>query len=194
MYAMQYTRTLPADYDMEIIRQRVRTRGHLLDDLPGLGLKAYGMRVRGTGGSPVNAYAPFYLWVDPRAMNRFLTGDGFRGVIRDFGRPPVRHWQGLFHRPGPAAGTAPRSYTLRTVPLPEDADPDASFTEALAGHERLARTSEVHTTAMAYSPASWEVAHFTLWAGEAPDDAGDRYQVLHLSAPDIGALDEGRLW
>ncbi|MEU5981320.1 DUF4865 family protein, partial [Streptomyces sp. NPDC047434] len=26
---------------MELIRERVATRGHLLDDFPGLGLKAY---------------------------------------------------------------------------------------------------------------------------------------------------------
>ncbi|MEU3709834.1 DUF4865 family protein [Streptomyces catenulae] len=194
MYAMQYARTLPADYDMEIIRNRVRTRGHLLDDFDGLGLKAYGMRVRGIDGSPVNAYAPFYLWADPRAMNRFLAGDGFRGVIRDFGRPPVRHWQGLFHRAGPEVGTVPRAYTLRSVRLPEGADPGTAFAEAAAGHEQLARTSGVHTTAMAYSPADWEIVHVTLWTGEAPEDAGDRYQVLHLSAPDIGALGEGRLW
>ncbi|MER7027547.1 MULTISPECIES: DUF4865 family protein [Streptomyces] len=194
MHAMQYVRTLPADYDMGIIRNRVRTRGHLLDDLDGLGLKAYGIRVRGTDGSPVNAYAPFYLWTDPRAMNSFLAGDGFRGVIRDFGRPPVHHWQGLFHHAGPAADAVPRSYSLRSVPLPEDADPGTAFAEAVAGHEQLARTAGVHTTAMAYSPGNWEIAHFTLWAGEAPDDAGDRYRVLHLSAPGIGALGEGRLW
>ena len=35
MHAMQYEITLPADYDMEIIRKRVATKGHLLDDFPG---------------------------------------------------------------------------------------------------------------------------------------------------------------
>ncbi len=37
MYAMQYEITLPADYDMGIIRARVATGGNALDDLPGLG-------------------------------------------------------------------------------------------------------------------------------------------------------------
>ncbi|MFH8554849.1 DUF4865 family protein [Streptomyces celluloflavus] len=194
MHAMQYAITLPADYDMRIIRDRVRSKGHLLDDFEGLGLKAYGIRERGTDGSAVNQYAPFYLWADPRAMNRFLTGDGFRGVIRDFGRPPVQHWQGLFHRPGPAAGTLPRAFSRRTETVPESADPAAVIAHALAGHEALAATDGVHTTALALDPRHWELVHFTLWADAVPESAGDRYQVLHLSGPGTGRLGTGRQW
>ncbi|GAO11898.1 DUF4865 family protein [Streptomyces lydicamycinicus] len=194
MHAMQYAITLPADYDMQIIRDRVRTRGHLLDDFPGLGLKAYGIRERGVDGAPVNEYAPFYLWAEPEAMNRFLLGDGFRGVVRDFGRPAVRNWQGLFHRPGPAAGALPRAFTRRTVTLAEDADPATVIAQAIAGHEELATTEGVHTTALALDPRRWELVHFTLWADGAPRSAGDRYQVLHLSAPGTGLLGEGQQW
>lgn len=49
MQAMEYEITLPADYDMEIIRNRIATRGHLMDAYPGLGLKAYLVRERGDG-------------------------------------------------------------------------------------------------------------------------------------------------
>jgi Domain of unknown function (DUF4865) len=41
MNAMQYEISLPADYDMGIIRDRVATRGATFDDYPGLGLKAF---------------------------------------------------------------------------------------------------------------------------------------------------------
>ncbi|GAA2586405.1 DUF4865 family protein [Streptomyces tubercidicus] len=194
MHAMQYTLTLPADYDMEIIRRRVRTKGHLLDDFAGLGLKAYGIRERGVDGAPVNQYAPFYLWADPEAMNRFLLGDGFRGVVRDFGRPAVQHWQGLFHRPGPAAGALPRTFTRRTATLAEDADAATVIAQAIAGHEELATTDGVHTTVLALDPRHWELVHFTLWADGAPEAAGDRYQVLHLSAPGTDRLGTGRQW
>ncbi|MGW7635706.1 DUF4865 family protein [Streptomyces decoyicus] len=194
MHAMQYAITLPADYDMQIIRHRVKSRGHLLDDFAGLGLKAYGIRERGVDGSPVNQYAPFYLWVDPEAMNRFLLGDGFRGVVRDFGRPVVQHWQGLFHRPGPAAGTLPRTFTRRTETLAEDADPATVLAHAVAGHEELATTDGVHTTALGFDPRLWELVHFTLWAHAAPESAGARHQVLHLSAPGTGGLGAGRQW
>ncbi|MGW7024192.1 DUF4865 family protein [Streptomyces decoyicus] len=194
MHAMQYAITLPADYDMQIIRHRVKSRGHLLDDFAGLGLKAYGIRERGVDGSPVNQYAPFYLWADPEAMNRFLLGDGFRGVVRDFGRPVVQHWKGLFHRPGPAAGTLPRTFTRRTEALAEDADPATVLAHAVAGHEELATTDGVHTTALGFDPRLWELVHFTLWAHAAPESAGARHQVLHLSAPGTGGLGAGRQW
>ncbi|MFG2208159.1 DUF4865 family protein [Streptomyces sp. NPDC048638] len=191
---MQYAITLPADYDMRIIRHRVQSKGHLMDGFPGLGLKAYGVRERGADGSPVNEYAPFYLWVDPEAMNRFLTGDGFRGVIRDFGRPAVRHWQGLFHRAGPASGRPPGFFSRRTETVPEGADPGGCIADALARHEELATDDGVFTTSLAFDPFRWELVHFTLWADAVPEGAGESYRVLHLSAPGADALPAGRRW
>ncbi|WP_274917197.1 DUF4865 family protein [Streptomyces sp. WZ-12] len=193
MHAMQYRITLPADYDMGIIRQRVTTKGPLLDTLPGLGLKAYGVRERGTDGSPVNQYAPFYLWVDQEAMTRFLTGAGFRALSDDFGRPAVHNWQGLYHRFGPAAGHAPAAYTRRAELLPEDADPTTAIENATAAHEELAHTDGVHSTALGLDPRHWELVHFTLWASPTPESAdGERYRVLHLSAPGTELLGTGR--
>ncbi|MET9293444.1 DUF4865 family protein [Streptomyces sp. NPDC003077] len=194
MHALQYPITLPADYDMEIIRHRVRTKGHLLDDFAGLGLKAYGVRERGVDGSAVNQYAPFYLWADPQAMNRFLMGDGFRGVVRDFGRPVVRHWQGLFFARGPAAGATPRASSRRLVSLPEDRDPAVAVEEALAEQREVARQDGVHSTALALDPRHWELVHYTLWEEAAPSSAGERYRVLHLSAPGVDRLPRGRQW
>ncbi|MGX1849828.1 DUF4865 family protein [Streptomyces sp. NPDC055299] len=194
MHAMQYAITLPADYDMQTIRARVASRGHLLDEYAGLALKAYGIRERGVDGSPVNQYAPFYLWSAPEAMNRFLLGDGFRGVVRDFGRPAVRHWQGLFHGRGPAADTLPRAFTRRTETLADDADAATVVAQAAAAHEELATTDGVHTTALALDPHHWELVHFTLWADTSPRAAGARFQVLHLSTPDAGRPVTGRQW
>ncbi len=41
MLAMQYSFTLPADYDMAIIQDRITRFGHLLDNAPQLLIKAY---------------------------------------------------------------------------------------------------------------------------------------------------------
>ncbi|HEV2674195.1 MAG TPA: DUF4865 family protein, partial [Aliidongia sp.] len=68
MYAMQYELDLPADYDTTVIRQRVAAKAPLLDDFPGLGLKAYLLRERGVDGAEVNHYAPFYLWASIAGM------------------------------------------------------------------------------------------------------------------------------
>jgi hypothetical protein len=191
MHAMQYEITLPADYDMKIIRERVATRGGAFDDFPGLGLKAYLVRERGVDGSPVNQYAPFYLWRSPAGMNRFLWGGGgFHNIVRDFGRPAVRNWTGVALEHGPARTDLPRHATRRTVRFPDGADPAATVSAALA---EMSTPPGVHSTALAVDPHSWELVHFTLWAS-APATDGVRYEVLHLSAPALAAIETGRHW
>ncbi|MFC9340801.1 DUF4865 family protein [Streptomyces sp. NPDC057020] len=194
MHAMQYEITLPADYDMGIIRTRVATRGHLLDDFPGLGLKAYLVRERGDA-SPVDQYAPFYLWAAPEGMNSFLWGPGFQGIVNDFGRPVVQHWTGLAYEEGPASRASPVDATRRRTPLGEGAPPGEAVADAVARHAREARRDGVVASALAIDPRHWELLAFTLWAdGEAPADEGDRFRVLHLSAPGRELLGAGRQW
>ncbi|MEU3560061.1 MULTISPECIES: DUF4865 family protein [unclassified Kitasatospora] len=216
MHAMQYEITLPADYDMGVIRKRVADKGRLLDAHPGLGLKAYLVRERGRQGSPVNQYAPFYLWRTVEGMNGFLWGPGFRGLSADFGRPAVRHWlgAGLTHgAPGTSAASAsaseaaspteaasspegaagpPTTATRETVRLPESADPAEAVERALAD---LPTHPALHTAAVAVDPSRWELLRFALWHGPAPEDEpGVRYQVLHLSRPELDRLPAGRHW
>ena len=49
MYAMQYQVGLPADYNMQIIRDRVKKTGHLMDGFAGLEFKAYLIREKSKG-------------------------------------------------------------------------------------------------------------------------------------------------
>ena len=73
MLAKQYEITLPADYDLDVIRRRIKAGAPLLDDRPGLGFKAWLLRERGVGGSPVNQYAPLYVWRSDGEAARFLV-------------------------------------------------------------------------------------------------------------------------
>ncbi|MBB4965012.1 DUF4865 family protein [Saccharothrix violaceirubra] len=187
---MQYEITLPADYDMGIIRDRVATKGHLLDAFPGLALKAYLVRER-EAGSPVNAYAPFYLWRTAEGMNSFLWGAGFRGLSADFGRPVVRHWVGAGFDRGPAHDGTPTAATRVVDTLAPDADPAEALDRALA--RAAEHTPDVHSVAVAVDPSRWELVRFTLYAGEAPDE-GVRYRVAHLSRPELADLATGRHW
>jgi len=174
---MHYAITLPADYDMGIIRERVATKGHLLDDFGGLGFKAFLMRERGVDGSPVNQYAPFYLWHTVEGMNDFLWGPGFRTLSADFGRPVVHHWTGLHFATGPEADRVPKAATLHVEHLPADADPATLI-------DRQPHVGDgVHSAVRAIDTRNWELVTFTLWADEAPQDAGSRFQVLHLARP-----------
>jgi hypothetical protein len=196
---MQYEITLPADYDMGIIRKRVADRSHLTDAFPGLALKAYLVRERAAADSAgpgaratVNQYAPFYLWRTPEGMNSFLWGPGFRGLSADFGRPQVRHWLGAGHLPGPAVDSEPDTATRRTEAIPDGADPGEAVERALAA---LPDDPGLHSAAVAVDPSRWELLQLALWHGPAPEQAsGTRYQVLHVSRPELDRLPAGRHW
>jgi hypothetical protein len=189
MHLMQYEITLPADYDMAIIRQRVASRGSRTDAFPGLGIKAYLVRELGRHGSPVNQYAPFYLWAELSGMDEFLFGPGFNGIRTDFGRPSVRTWRGIAVSDGPERAAAP-AFATRTI---ESIDPGQSLTE-LAGSlvaetAGSAQEAGVNCTATGIDPSTWQLVRLTLWSGRVPDDVpGERYTVLHVSQPHRGDL------
>jgi hypothetical protein len=183
---MHYEITLPADYDMAIIRDRVATRGAATDDFRGLGLKAYAIRERGVAGSPVNQYAPFYLWDSLDGMNRFLWSGPFEGLSRDFGRPVVQQWTGVAFERGPGMGATPRAATKRTEPLGPDDDAPRAVAAAVAQTREQAAAPGVHSAALAVDTRAWELVRFTLWETAAPD--GATYEVLHLSSPHVDDL------
>jgi Domain of unknown function (DUF4865) len=54
MHAMQYRVTLPADYDMGIIRTRIEKKESGFDTFPGFDIKAFLIREAGVDGSPIN--------------------------------------------------------------------------------------------------------------------------------------------
>lgn len=183
MHAMQYELTLPADYDMEIIRRRVADRGHLLDDWQGLGLKAYLVRERGVHGSPVNQYAPFYLWNTGAGMNAFLWGGPFQGIVDDFGRPSVRQWSGLAYEEGSAADSPAQVAVVRRQRVPDGVRLGEVMAVAARETERLAGEGGALLSAAVVDTSRWELIHFSLWENDTPKADGDMYAVLHMSAP-----------
>ncbi|XVV33771.1 DUF4865 family protein [Streptomyces sp. CA-100214] len=195
MHAMQYEFTLPADYAMDAVRDRVARTGHLLDDWPGLGAKAYLMRERGVHGSPVNQYAPFYLWRTVEGMNSFLWAGAFQRPTDDFGRPAVRQWTGLAYEEGGAAHSPARVAVRRRRPVPEGVPLTEWAAEAVRETGRLASGDGVLLAAAVVDTGRWELVHFSLHADEAPDGvAGEVFQVLHVSAPERERLPRGRQW
>ncbi|MDL5199926.1 DUF4865 family protein [Streptomyces sp. ALI-76-A] len=194
MHAMQYELTLPADYDTGIIRDRVARLGHLLDTWEGLGLKAYLLRERGRDGSPVNQYAPFYLWDTARGMNTFLWGGAFQRLSDDFGRPPVRQWTGVAYEEGGAARSPARVAVRCRRPVPDGAEWAAVMADAVRETGRLARQDGAVLAAAAVDTERWELVHFSLWEHETPAADGDVFRVLHVSAPGRARLPRGRQW
>lgn len=97
MIAMQYSFTLPADYDMSIVDRRVKEKGHALDKHRPLAFKAYLIARKDdpVTRSQENVYAPFYLWHDCEGLRDFIGCAGFAGLVKSFGWPSVRAWPAL---------------------------------------------------------------------------------------------------
>lgn len=185
MLTMQYRITLPADYDMAIIRQRIADRGHLTDDFPQLVFKAYlyADRNQPYADGKENRYAPFYLWRDTNGMNAFLGGAGFAGVITSFGRPAVRAGS-VWH-----AETAPDLSTATYASCQTASITEQVALGALRDAEQTGVRSDIERGALAavsaFDPSAWTVMRFRLWrdAVHASSQGVDVYQVGHVSQP-----------
>jgi hypothetical protein len=181
MIAMQYSFTLPADYDMSIIDRRIRDKGPMLDGFPNLGFKAYLSARKGEYGSGENLYAPFYLWQKPEGANDFLCGPGFEVLTQSFGWPQVKTWI-VWHAETAPAVTQARFATREIVPI----EPHATL-EHIRGEESRraqgeARPSDVLATVLAFEPTTWTIVRFSLHRA-APLIAGNGqvYRVGHVS-------------
>jgi hypothetical protein len=182
-----YPIDLPSDYDMGIIRDRVRTRGHALDDRAGLWFKAYCVREVGVAGATANQYAPFYVWHDAGAAAEFLWGGGgFAGIVRDFARPQVDSWLPVAVAAGETPHPAVAVAQLRRVPLPRGDDLTAQAQRLRERVEASARTPGVHLACAGIDPTRWEAVEFTTCASgraPSPEDEVTTYAVLHVSQP-----------
>ncbi len=184
MLAMQYVIGLPADYDMGIIRHRVATRGAAMDAFPGLGLKAYGIRERGIDDAPANEYAPFYLWDDAGAAADFLWGgEGFDGIVRDFGRPAVHTWVPTVFEAGPAQPLDVTHALLRTQQIASDADLVATAGRLRDHVAAQAADPLVHLAFAGIDPTTWHSVEFRTVAGTPESPKGTILTVLHISEP-----------
>lgn len=185
MIAMQYSFVLPADYDMEIIRERIASKGHMLDDFPGLAFKAYLSADRSRGATAENLYAPFYLWREPEAMHAFVNGPGFAGVAQAFGWPSIKTWTLWHHWLGDEISQA--RYARRIV------KPIAPYTALAALREQedaaavALREGGALAVVVGFEPGSWSLVQFSLWRDaikSSPQSGEQHYTVGHMSAPD----------
>ena len=182
MYAMQYAINLPADYDMQIIRDRVAATGRLMDDFAGLEFSACLIREKARGATR-NAYAPFYVWRDIDGMRSFCWGEsGYSSIVRDFGRRPIQDWTVAQLVPGPVPYAGARSLTMSTVQLPEGEAPSRCldavtqpFLSQVEG-QTVARLAAVDIT-------TWTVVLVELSGrrAEQTDPRVTGYEVLHVS-------------
>ena len=185
MLAMQYSFTLPADYDMRIIRQRIAGKGHLMDRFPHLAFKAflYACRKDGAVNSRDNLYAPFYLWNDNAGVNAFLCGEGFAGLAQAFGRPQVTLWS-VWHAELSTSLSKATTATREIVTLTPDQElGKLQLFETERAIEDIKSKGALAAVA-AFEPVFWRLIRFRLWKGDYSHDLDQQ----HLQAYDVGYI------
>lgn len=168
MLAMQYTVSLPADYDMDIIRQRIADKGHLMDRFPDLAFKVFGYACRGDAAVPSrdNLYAPFYLWRQSPGVNDFLCGPGFAALEQAFGRPQVTLWSVLHAVVTPRVATATTA-TREIVPITAATDLTRLQQEAMNQVRQDVEEQGALAAFTAYEPTHWTLVRFRLWSKDS---------------------------
>ena len=193
MFMKQYEITLPADYDMGVVRKRVADRGASFDTLPGLGLKCFLVREKGRHGADANQYAPAYLWPRIESMWGFLAGPGFSGIKESFGPPPISTWPGLAYARALRATdpTAIASVTREEETLSVTTNLiELRKREAESAANVVQRTPGLLVRAVGLDPRSWGLVRFDYWQVpqvELPSHLRS-YEVLHVSAPAFAEL------
>jgi hypothetical protein len=184
MIAMQYSLTLPADYDMSIIDRRIRDKGPLLDGFPNLRFKAYLRAVKDDLASHDNLYAPFYVWDKADGASAFLCGPGFKAIARDFGWPSVKTWI-VWQASISSDPTKARFATREFVPI----EPHAPLDE-IQQHESDRAVGDLgHSNILAsvvgFEPTTWTRVRFKLW-DTLPETALDTVQAYRVGHVSIG--------
>ncbi|MGR5882023.1 DUF4865 family protein [Bacillus cereus] len=85
MIGMQYKVILPKDYDMEIIKKRVKDNGYKTDGFQALNFKAYLITETEKDGNFYNCYAPLYIWNGHEGMNKFIFEGYYDNILQSFG-------------------------------------------------------------------------------------------------------------
>jgi len=174
---MQYKITLPKDYDMDIIRNRVRNNGYKTDRFPGLLFKMYLMTEK-PKGQLCNSYAPLYIWESHEGMNQFIFEGYFDNILESFG------WQhihiGVPLRCNLVDDISETKYVMETTGSIREASSlkDTSFDTNHMEKENMIGDLLV------YNPDKWAYSHFRFFRNKPSihqKSSSTIYQVLHIS-------------
>lgn len=189
MIAMQYNFPLPADYDMAIIDRRIREKGPLLDNLPGLKFKAYLTARKGDAvtGSRQNFYSPFYVWQQEEGLSDFVCGPGFSALTENFGRPQVNTWI-AWHAETSADIRRTKFATREVATIGAETSLAELRAKEIEAAAQAISSGEALASVAAFEPTHWTLVRFRLSA-ELPKDPArpgvQTYDVGHLSLPGI---------
>jgi Domain of unknown function (DUF4865) len=187
MIIAQYAHRLPADYDLQILRDRAKARGHLFDAIPELYFKGFLLRERGRFGAIQNEYSSLYLWRKDEGFRDFLVDGRTRSVTDSFGRPQIETRFALDAHKG--SGKEARFLTKQEQDIAPDADLTSAFAAEIARNRETAQQDGVVAAIVGVDAQNWKFTRVLLSEKEPTGrEQGTVYQVLYLAKPLLAEL------
>jgi hypothetical protein len=187
MIIAHYAHRLPADYDIQIIRDRAKARGHLFDAAPELYFKGFLLRERGRFGAITSEHSSLYLWRRDEGFRDFLANGRFKSVTDSFGRPQIETRFVLDALKGGAKEA--RFLYKQEQDIPLDADLTSAFAAEIARNREVAHEAGVVASAVGVDAEKWKFTRVLLSENEPSGrEPGTAYQVLYLAKPLLAEL------
>jgi hypothetical protein len=187
MIIVNYAHRLPADYDVALMRNRAKARGHLFDAIPELHFKAFLLRERGRYGATQNEYSSLYLWRRDEGFRDFLVDGRTKSVTDSFGRPQIETRFALDALKG--SGEVARFLYKDERTIAHDADLTSTFAEEIARNREAAQRPGVVAAAVGVDVQNWKLTRVLLSEKEPRGASGEEaYQVLYLAKPLLATL------
>ncbi|GAB6556432.1 MULTISPECIES: DUF4865 family protein [Bacillus] len=181
MIGMQYKVILPKDYDMEIIKKRVKDNGYKTDGFQDLKFKAYLITEADKDGNFYNCYAPLYVWNGHEGMNKFIFEGYYDNILQSFGWkqinigvPLVVNLSNDFKKSRYAVeytGSISQSNSLRG-------------TQLSTMNENVQNIEKCLGNVIIYNPDKWGYSQFSFYNEKPEIDVMDNvtiYEILHIS-------------
>lgn len=178
MIATQYKITLPSDYDMNIIKDRVKNNGHKTDGFEDLKIKLYLITEKGENNNLQNSYCPLYIWKDSKGLNKFLFDGFYDNIITSFG------WQKV-NIGIPLIDTTTRDFkNIKYIfEVTKEIKPQESLKNLKDEIEKdMPKLYDIEYVVI-YNPDKWKysIFYFIEDLSKVKSEKGTIYNVLHIS-------------
>lgn len=170
MIAMQYKITFPNDYDMEIVKNRIRLNGSKTDGFEDLLFKAY--LYMDTESS--KQYAPLYIWNKQDGMNKFIFDGFYDNILASF------NWQHInIAVPLEIDIKKELDHTNYVLEIETEIKPSQKMNKPIFTHPDETCLGKV----IVYNPDKWKYVEFYFYEAfpEHRKQEGNIYNSLHIS-------------
>ena len=175
MIGMQYKITLPSDYNMELIKARVRENGFKTDGFDDLLFKCYLIKEKGVNGIE-NIYTPLYVWKNSEGMNKFLFEGYYDNIIRSFGWQNINIGISILSELSDSFNAS--KYAIEVT---NEISPNITLTNFKNSISSSSIQDKSYTGRVCiYNPDKWRYSMFYFYK-EYPNTDYDTFQILHIS-------------